>query len=302
MVGDGGHRLLSVVVGGTVKVARCTIGTSFSSLVKNSWVSSEAISSSSSSMSRFQHLHFLTNHIIDWNKIQFENLFQWKNLLIARLRRIQFTLSWKPFTFLCSLEQQLIQDYNNTLHQEYLFWQLKSRILWLKYGDTNTKFLLKTLQHRSQSWIVTLKEETRSWISGDALNNHITHSFKILFTFTVSHLRSTTSLGQTRLPNSPFWDKTICSWVSLNLKKSLGMSYLSLRWRHLGQMVTMPFSFKRIGTLSVLVWFRLFKRFSRIKFSRQIEVLPTLLWYQKWLLQKWSLNFDRLVCAILSIK
>ena len=27
MVGDGGHRLLSVVVGGIVKVARCTIDT-----------------------------------------------------------------------------------------------------------------------------------------------------------------------------------------------------------------------------------------------------------------------------------
>lgn len=157
-------------------------------------------------MSRFQQrLHFLTNHIIDGNKIQFENLFQWKNLLVARLRRIQFTLSRKPFAFLCSLEQQLIQHYNNTLHQEYLFWQLKSRILWLNYGDANTKFFhLKTLQHRSQSWIVTLKEETGLWISGDALNNHITHAFKILFTSTVSHPRSTANLGQTQLPNSPF--------------------------------------------------------------------------------------------------
>ena len=27
MVGNGGHRLLSVAVGGTVKVERCTIGT-----------------------------------------------------------------------------------------------------------------------------------------------------------------------------------------------------------------------------------------------------------------------------------
>ena len=121
---------------------------SFSHLVKQSWTSSEALPSSSSSLSRFpQCLNFLTCSIINWDKNIFENLFQRKNHLLARLRGIQVALLCKPSTFLYSLEQQLIQKYNDTLHQEYLFWQLKSRIMWLNYSDSNTKFFhLKTLQ------------------------------------------------------------------------------------------------------------------------------------------------------------
>ena len=49
-------------------------------------------------------------------------------------------LARKPSAFLYSLEQQLAQEYNMVLHQEYLYWQLKSRIMWLNYGDTNTQY------------------------------------------------------------------------------------------------------------------------------------------------------------------
>jgi len=49
-------------------------------------------------------------------------------------------LTRKPSAFLYSLEQHLTQDYNTILHQEYLFWQLKSHIMWLNYGDANTKY------------------------------------------------------------------------------------------------------------------------------------------------------------------
>ena len=90
---------------------------SFSNIVKKIWTSSEALPSSSSSLSRFQqHLKFLTSSIIDWNKNHFGNLFYRKNRLLARIRGIQVVLSRKPSTFLYSLEQQLTQEYNNTLH------------------------------------------------------------------------------------------------------------------------------------------------------------------------------------------
>ena len=171
---------------------------SFSHLVKQSWTSSEALPSSSSSLSRFpQCLNFLTCSIINWDKNIFENLFQRKNHLLARLRGIQVALSCKPSTFLYSLEQQLIQKYNDTLHQEYLFWQLKSRIMWLNYSDSNTKFFhLKTLQCWSHSRIVTLKDGTRIWMSGEELKLHIWDAFKMLFISTLSHHRSRASLGQ----------------------------------------------------------------------------------------------------------
>lgn len=63
-----------------------------------------------------------------------------------------------------TLEQQLIHNYNNTLFQEFLFWQLKSRGTWLTYGDANTKFFhLTTLQRRSLARISTLEDSSSLW-------------------------------------------------------------------------------------------------------------------------------------------
>lgn len=69
-------------------------------------------------------------------------------------------LTRKPSSFLYSLEQRLTQEYNTILHQEYLFWQLKSRIMWLNYGDANSKYFhLQKIQWCSQSRVVTLKDD-----------------------------------------------------------------------------------------------------------------------------------------------
>lgn len=125
----------------------------FSDLVAQSWHASENLPSASSSLCSFPcHLAFLTKQISFWNKTQFGNLFQRKNCLLTRLRGLQVALARNPSPFLYSLEQRLIQDYNTILHQEYLFWQLKSCIMWLSYGDANTKYFhIQTIHWRSQS-------------------------------------------------------------------------------------------------------------------------------------------------------
>ena len=72
-----------------------------------------------------------------------------------------------------------MQKYNNVIHQEYLYWQHKSRIKWLNYGDANTKyFYLKTIQRRSQSQVVTLKDDMGLWLTREPLIQHINNAFK----------------------------------------------------------------------------------------------------------------------------
>ena len=163
----------------------------FSALIESSWHTSENIPSMSSSLSRFPRcLDFLTQRINDWNKTQFGNIFQWKNCLLARLRGLQTAVSRHPSTFLYSLEQWLNQEYNTILHQEYLFCQLKSHIIWLNYGDANTKyFYLHTIQHRSHSQVYTLKDDTGLWLTREPLLQHITVAFKRLFQATSAHRR-----------------------------------------------------------------------------------------------------------------
>ena len=113
----------------------------FPSLVEDRWQVSELIPSASSSLSRFpRHLNALTENIRSWNKTHFGNAFHRKTLLIAKLRGTQVALARKPSTYLYSFESQLTQEYNIVLHQEYLYWCHKYRIMWLNYGDANTKY------------------------------------------------------------------------------------------------------------------------------------------------------------------
>ena len=155
----------------------------FPALVDKSWKASELILSASSSLSRFpRHLDVLTKNIQSWNNNHFGNIFHRKNHLLARLHGIQVALARNPSPFLYSLENRLTQEHNTTLHQEYLFWRLKSRIMWLNYGDANTKYFhLKTIQRRSQTRVITLKDDTGLWFNGEALTHHIHTAFKKLF-------------------------------------------------------------------------------------------------------------------------
>ena len=156
---------------------------SFPSIVEQGWKALEGVPFALSSLSRFPRcLDFLTAHLRTWNKSHFGNLFQRKNRLLARLRGLQVALTTKPPAFLYSLEHQLTLDYNTLLHQEYLYWRLKSCVTWLNYGDANTKFFhLTNLHRRSHSRIVTLKDTTGLWLIGDPLLAHINDTFHKLF-------------------------------------------------------------------------------------------------------------------------
>ena len=127
--------------------------------------------------------------------------------MLARLRGIQVALAKNPSAFLYSLERQLTRGYNTILHQEYLFWSLKSRIMWLNYGDANTKYFhLKTIQRRSHSQVVTLKDDTGLWLTSEPLTQHIYTTFKKLFQATSPHQCPSSRTDRQFCPNSPFFN------------------------------------------------------------------------------------------------
>ena len=179
---------------------------SFPSMVEDSWQASAHIPTASSSLSRFpRRLEALTETIRTWNKTLFGNVFHRKNRLVARLRGIQMALARKPSTYLHSLESQLIQEYNMVLHQEYLYWRLKSRIMWLNYGDANTKYFhIKTIQRRSHLRVITLKDGTGLWLTGETLTQHIHNAFQTFFQASSPYSCTTPSNERRFCPNSPF--------------------------------------------------------------------------------------------------
>ena len=114
-------------------------------------------------------------------------------------------LARKPSAYLYSLKSQLTQEYNIVLHQEYLFWRLKSRITWLNYGDANTKYFhLKTIQRRSHSRVITLKDGTGLWLTKELLTHHIHTTFKTLFQASFPCRRITLGTARLCCPHSPF--------------------------------------------------------------------------------------------------
>ncbi|XP_034217323.1 uncharacterized protein LOC117628881 [Prunus dulcis] len=131
----------------------------------------------------------LIERLKHWNINVFGQLRQRKSWLLARIAGIQRALCKGPNRFLSNLETSLIDDFNNVLQQEAVFWQQKSRITWLQDGDRNTKFFhTTTIIRRKRNKIERLKNANGIWIEE-------ANSLKILAVDHFSNLFSTTSLG-----------------------------------------------------------------------------------------------------------
>ena len=77
--------------------------------------------------------------------------------------------------------------------------------MWLNYGDANTKYFhIKTIQRRSHLRVITLKDGTGLWLTGEPLTHHIHNAFKILFQASSSYCRTTPGNERSYCPNSPF--------------------------------------------------------------------------------------------------
>ena len=69
-----------------------------------------------------------TKEATRWNRMQFRNVFNRKKNIMARLNGVQRALSFRPFSFLINLENELLKDLDVVLNQEEEIWALKSRV------------------------------------------------------------------------------------------------------------------------------------------------------------------------------
>ncbi|XP_021803305.1 uncharacterized protein LOC110747435, partial [Prunus avium] len=107
----------------------------------------------------------LVEPLKQWNLTTFGHLNQRKAKLLARINGIQRVICHTPNNFLSFMEEDLMEEYNSILEQEALFWQQKSRVMWLQEGDRNTKFFhLTTIIRRRRNRIEKLQNDSGEWV------------------------------------------------------------------------------------------------------------------------------------------
>ncbi|CAL5382784.1 unnamed protein product [Camellia sinensis] len=132
------------------------------------------------------NLHSLALSATDWNRNVFGNIFRKKRWLLGRINGIQPAQAVHYSHNLHSLENQLIEKFNEVLYQEELLWFQKSRSNWITQGERNTKFFhLSTIIRRRKSKIDVLKNNDGVWVDNSTeLKALVNEYFKNLFFYT----------------------------------------------------------------------------------------------------------------------
>ncbi|XP_031127667.1 uncharacterized protein LOC116029767 [Ipomoea triloba] len=68
------------------------------------------------------------------------------------------------------------------LTQEEIYWRQRSKQLWLKEGDSNTKYFHRFASHRRKTnHLQRLKDSTGCWVEGDGMHNEIVRYYEEIF-------------------------------------------------------------------------------------------------------------------------
>ncbi|KAJ7982509.1 Ribonuclease H [Quillaja saponaria] len=128
-------------------------------------------------------LSIFTDVLKNWNHTVFGNIFRRKRQLMARLKGIQTALCKSVNYFLLDLKKDLLQEYNDILKQEEVFWFQKSRERWVKLGDRNTQYFhTSTLFRRKRNKIEALKDDSSAWCYEiDVLKEMAVSFYKLLY-------------------------------------------------------------------------------------------------------------------------
>lgn len=95
-----------------------------------------------------------------WNKVIFGNVFYQKKHNALWLEEVNQVLEGSTTKALPKLDSKLKEERKSILIQEEIIWLQKTRTVWLKSGDGNTKFFhTSTLNKRRQNKIEVLTNE-----------------------------------------------------------------------------------------------------------------------------------------------
>lgn len=117
-----------------------------------------------------------------WSLKNFKNIFYEKRKIYARLLGLQKALCSNPVPQHLILEKKLQKDHYKILKQEEQFWQMKSRINWITFGDKNTNFFHQntTIRTKRNNILCLTKDDgSLTWDSNDISNSIFLYLKKI---------------------------------------------------------------------------------------------------------------------------
>eukprot|EP00253_Pinus_taeda_P035656 PITA_35656 len=140
----------------------------FLTMVEKWWA--EPLAEEGSKMFNLQNrLKHIKLKLKDWNHIVFGNIFQEKAIIEQKLEQIHKEgIAGRRDENYSEQEKELTQQWHTRCKQEETLWKQKSRVLWLKEGEQNTKFFHRSaIDYRNANKILELKNN-----NGEILRNH----------------------------------------------------------------------------------------------------------------------------------
>eukprot|EP00253_Pinus_taeda_P012543 PITA_12543 len=108
-----------------------------------------------------KRLKHIKQKLKEWNQKQFGNIFASKKTVEIKILELNQALIKNGFDKdINDQAEKYHQEWERLCKQEEIFWKQKSRVLWLKEGEHNTKlFHISTIANRTHNRISSIKDE-----------------------------------------------------------------------------------------------------------------------------------------------